>query len=157
MATFISLRISGMGDERASSLEIERGGTLRIVGALRHGEQIEPATPADAKLLREWAERSETRAARDTLEGMTQARWDSLTEAERHRLRSDAGLSPQLRGLEGWRVEVETTYGETRRFIVGRSTGWVPCHLEIARANSSGGMPAEKHYKSVRRLYKVRG
>lgn len=48
-------------------------------------------------------------------------------------------LTPQLRGLEGRRVEVVDCYGEKRRFIVGRSTGWMPCHIEIARRTSSGG------------------
>jgi hypothetical protein len=70
--------------------------------------------------------------------------------------RSAVGLSPQLIGLEGWRVEVVTTYGETRRFIVGKSTGWMPIHLEIARRDSSGGGGAERQYKSVRALYKSR-
>lgn len=60
-----------------------------------------------------------------------------------------AGLTKQLKGLEGRRVEVITMYGEKRRFIVGRSTGWMPAHLEIPRANSSGGMSAEQEYKSV--------
>ena len=48
-------------------------------------------------------------------------------------------LTPQLVGLEGKRVEVVDCYGERRRFIVGRSTGWIPCHLEIVGRNSSGG------------------
>ena len=90
------------------------------------------------------------------LDGMTQQRWDRLTPAERNALRSDAGLTPQLMGLEGWRVEVVTDYGETERFIVGRSTVWRPCHIELARRNSSGGIGAARHYVSVRRLYKVR-
>ena len=30
-------------------------------------------------------------------------------------------LSPQLIGIEGWRVEVVTDYDETKRFIVGKS------------------------------------
>lgn len=63
--------------------------------------------------------------------------------------RAKSGLSPQLVGLEGRRVEVVTEYGETRRFQVGKSTGWIPCHLEIARRNSSGGGAADKRYKSV--------
>lgn len=92
----------------------------------------------------------------NTLDGMTQTRWDSLSAAERAELRSDAGLTPQLIGLEGWRVEVETTYGETRRFIVGRSTGWIPCHIERKLRTSSGGYGAEKEYKSVRRIERVR-
>jgi hypothetical protein len=70
--------------------------------------------------------------------------------------RCDADLSPQLVGLEGWRVEVVTTYGETRRFIVGKSTGWAPCHFEIATRRSHGGIAAEREYASVRRLYKAR-
>lgn len=58
-------------------------------------------------------------------------------------------LSPQLIGLEGRRVEVVDVYGEKRRFKVGKSTGWIPCHLELARANSIGGPCADKTYKSV--------
>jgi hypothetical protein len=65
-----------------------------------------------------------------------------------------SSLSPQLTGLEGWRVEVVTTYGETRRFYVGMSTGWQPVHLEIARRDSSGGGAADREYASVRKLYK---
>jgi hypothetical protein len=92
----------------------------------------------------------------DPLRNMTQAKWDALSDAERRELRSDAGLTPQLIGLEGWRVEVETTYGETRRFIVGRSTGWIPCHIELKLATSRGGMAASREYKSVRKIRKVR-
>ncbi len=76
----------------------------------------------------------------------------NATEA---RPRTTDQLSPQLVGLEDARVEVVTTYGETRRFIVGKSTGWAPIHLEIARRDSSGGFAAEKEYASVRFLYQV--
>lgn len=55
--------------------------------------------------------------------------------------RCDAQLVPELKGLEGKRVEVLDRYGERRRFIVGRSTGWIPVHLEIANARSHGGGP----------------
>ena len=48
-------------------------------------------------------------------------------------------LTPQLIGLEGRRVEVVDCDGQRRRFQVGKSTGWMPCHLEIARRNSGGG------------------
>jgi hypothetical protein len=65
-------------------------------------------------------------------------------------------LSPQLIGLEGWRVEVEEDYGERKRFIVGKSTGWLPIHLEIASRRSHGGMAADRIYKTVRRLERVR-
>jgi len=57
----------------------------------------------------------------------------------RNNLRCPAELTPQLIGLEGKRVEVVDRYGQRRRFIVGKSTGWQPCHLEIARRDSSGG------------------
>lgn len=87
---------------------------------------------------------------------MTQAKWDSMNEMQKAQARDLSGLSRQLCGCEGWRVEVVTTYGEKRRFIVGRSTGWKPCHLEISRRNSWGGGPAEKEYQSIRKLYLVR-
>lgn len=48
-------------------------------------------------------------------------------------------LTPQLIGLEGKRVEVEDNFGEVRRFWVGRSTGWIPIHLEITRNGNHGG------------------
>ena len=53
--------------------------------------------------------------------------------------RCPAELPPQLTGLEGKRVEVIDRHGERRRFLVGKSTGWMPCHLEIARSNNTGG------------------
>ena len=94
-----------------------------------------------------------------TLEGMTQQRWDAMTDFQRSTLRDYSGLSTQLLGLEGWRVEVVTDWGDgdmvTSRFIVGRSTGWRPCHLEIPRRDSSGGQPASKQYVSVRKLYRA--
>lgn len=70
--------------------------------------------------------------------------------------RAVADLSPQLVGLEGCRVEAVTEYDETRRFIVGKSTGPIPCHLEIKRRDSSGGTPADREYKSVKVLERVR-
>jgi hypothetical protein len=47
--------------------------------------------------------------------------------------------TPQLRGLEHRRVEVVDKYGEKRRFWVGKSTGWMPIHLEIHNTRSTGG------------------
>ena len=92
----------------------------------------------------------------NTLQGMTQAKWDSLSPAQRTALRSDANLTKQLVGLEGWRVEVVTTYGEKRRFIVGRSTGWIPCHIEIKTRVSHGGGGADREYVSVTKIRKER-
>lgn len=65
--------------------------------------------------------------------------------------RCDVELVPELVGLEGSRVEVVDCYGDKRRFIVGKSSGWMPCHLEILRRNSSGGgCVTGAPFKSVR-------
>jgi len=53
--------------------------------------------------------------------------------------RCPACLTPELVGREGMRVEVIANGEPRRRFWVGRSTGWLPIHLEIARRDSSGG------------------
>jgi len=93
----------------------------------------------------------------DKLKDMTQARWDAMTPAQRDAIRSPAGLTKQLIGLEGWRVEVESIMtGEKRRFIVGRSSGWIPCHIELLKRNSRGGISASHEYKSVRAIKKIR-
>lgn len=64
--------------------------------------------------------------------------------------RCNVELSKQLIGLEHKRVEVEDNNGEKRRFWVGKSTGWMPCHLEVHNRRSSGGPAADRDYKSVR-------
>jgi len=87
---------------------------------------------------------------------MNSTTWANLTENERATQRDNSGLTAQLCGLEGFRVEVVTSYGEKRRFIVGKSTGWKPCHLELNNRRSSGGGSAEKSYASVTQLYKAR-
>ena len=59
-------------------------------------------------------------------------------------------LTPQLIGLEGCRVEVVDVHGTRRRFKVGKSTGWIPCHLELVNARStSGGAVYGAPFKSV--------
>lgn len=56
--------------------------------------------------------------------------------------RAPIELEPRLVGLEGRRVEVTSRDGRKRRFRVGRSMGWTPVHLEIARRDSTGGPAA---------------
>lgn len=87
---------------------------------------------------------------------MDYATWQSLTLQQRIEQSDLSGLSPQLINWKGWRVEVVTMYGETRRFIVGISTGWKPCHLEIKTRRSMGGWHADKEYQSVKPLYIAR-
>ncbi|QGF21029.1 DNA A-C-terminal domain containing protein [Pectobacterium phage MA12] len=70
---------------------------------------------------------------------------DAVICAARHhavstQTRCDAFLSDQLVGKEGDRVEVVDATGMKRRFYVGRSTGWMPSHLEIATRRSYGGV-----------------
>lgn len=58
---------------------------------------------------------------------------------EKTRWRSQAELTPQLIGLEGYRVEVVDCYGDKRKFQVGKSTGWMPCHIELKTSRSHDG------------------
>lgn len=37
------------------------------------------------------------------------------------------------------RIERIDNDGNRERFYIGKSTGWVPCYLEIKKSNSSGG------------------
>ena len=53
--------------------------------------------------------------------------------------RSQSDLYKPFIGNEGKRVEVVYTWGEKERFIIGRSTGWIPCHITIKRKDSYGG------------------
>lgn len=65
------------------------------------------------------------------------------------KVRCNIELCPQLIGLENRRVEVKER-NETRRFWVGKSTGWMPTHLEIKRYTSSGGMAVIGPFDSVK-------
>ena len=69
---------------------------------------------------------------------------------------TDEGLTAQLIGLEGWRVEVEPMMGgRKRRFVVERTKEARPIHLELSQRRSSSGRCADRTYKSVRKLYRV--
>jgi hypothetical protein len=62
-------------------------------------------------------------------------------------------LLPILVGLDGRRVEVWDHDGRKRRFIVGKSTGWMPIHLEIHNRRSHGGPACDSRgYESVREV-----
>jgi hypothetical protein len=91
-----------------------------------------------------------------SLDGMTQQRWDSLSHAQRAASRDLGGLTKQFVGLEGCRVEVTDKYGDTRRFIVGISTGWRPRNIEVKTARSDGGIAADSEYTKVTVIRRVR-
>jgi len=70
--------------------------------------------------------------------------YDSLCEVVRQRnlktgWRSKSELTPQLIGLEGAVVQVIDSNDENRTFIVGKSTGFIPCHLELECYLADGG------------------
>ena len=76
---------------------------------------------------------------------------------DRDGFRSEVELTPQLKGYEGFRVEVMMQDGRKRRFIVGKSTGWIPCHLEVKASNHHGGHAVYgAPFKSVRIVERVR-
>lgn len=52
--------------------------------------------------------------------------------------RCPAELCPQLIGLEGRRVSA-LYFGERVRFNVGKSTGWLPCHIRLHNRAAQGG------------------
>jgi hypothetical protein len=85
------------------------------------------------------------------------AAWDKMRPWQKDICRDMTGLHWALVGLEGWRVELVYGGGWKERGIVSRSTGWKPCHIMLARRDSSGGggvSPASSF--TLRKLYKVR-
>lgn len=63
-----------------------------------------------------------------------------------------AYLSPQLVGLEGWSVEVVDTPGAApRQFVVGRTPGWTPHHVEVVHIKLS----RRAHHRRARMKYHV--
>lgn len=80
--------------------------------------------------------------ARGTLERYAQ--YEQLVDRARFHSQSTGyrftcSLIQQLINLEGKRVELTYPSGEKSRFYVGKSTGWMPCHLEIKTSRSTGG------------------
>lgn len=111
------------------------------------GRGVLPTSYLERELEAVRAQRG-TLAAYDTLINLRD-RLKAACEADGDR--AAAGLTPQLVGLEGHRVEVEDN-GQRRRFIVGKTTGWMPCHLEIKTTRSALGEAARREYASVRDL-----
>ena len=72
-------------------------------------------------------------------EKMTQGRWDRMTPEQKNVVRDLGLLVPELIGLEGWRIEARYPDGATERFYVGRSTGWMPCHIAVKTRRSCDG------------------
>ena len=58
---------------------------------------------------------------------------------EEHGIQFTSELEPVFIGKEGRRVKVTDCYDDTRTFTIGKSTGFIPCHIELKRRNSRGG------------------
>jgi len=54
--------------------------------------------------------------------------------------RSKSELIPEFIGHEGRRVLLTDCYGQTSRFIIGKTTGFIPCHIELKRRDSISGV-----------------
>lgn len=90
---------------------------------------------------------------------MTQQIWDKMSPAQRDLARDNSNLIPQLIGCEGYRCEIKFANGSTKRFIVGKTTGWKPAHLFMARSNQHGSSILGHDFGpvlAVRKLEKVR-
>lgn len=67
--------------------------------------------------------------------------------------KSKSELIPEFIGKEGKKVEVVTSYGTKERYIIGKSTSFIPCHLELKQRNSSGGGSVTGYpFKSIKFL-----
>ncbi len=75
-----------------------------------------------------------------------------IVEREYHRTgwRSSSELTPALIGLEGKTVEIEYTWGEKIIGKVGKSTGFIPCHLLLEFGKNYGDAISPDSVKSVR-------
>jgi hypothetical protein len=66
----------------------------------------------------------------------------AMTEGRAHYQRTGercfADCDSRVRDLVGRQVDVHSTNGETRRFTIGRSSGWMPCLLEIQDGDNFG-------------------
>ena len=98
----------------------------------------------------------------DHLDGMTQEKWNRLSETERHELR-DFSPHPMLEDARMHRCRVEITFGDgsKMRGYVGLTTGWRPVYLLLHNARSvSSSVTLEgarlAAIRSVRRTYPIR-
>jgi len=89
--------------------------------------------------------------------------YNRLVEVVRDRnkrtgFRSNTGLVPQLIGYEGWKVKVINRFGEKKSFIVGKSLGWIPCHIGLKTINSRDGddLITDSPFKSFTPVSRIR-
>jgi hypothetical protein len=78
------------------------------------------------------------------------AAWNGATTAQREAMRDNSELNQSLLLFKGCRVEATDENGETSRFWVGQSTGWIPCTLLIHNTRSMGGDPAYGVYSNIK-------
>lgn len=140
--------------DRIKRMAIELAGRGVLPAEYMEVDDIEALAAGDMAAVRQLLPERGSMRAYDTMQLLTE-RLESVCKEQHDRAVFD--LSPQLMGLEGWRVEVVDKPGDKpRRFIVGRSTGWAPCHLEISRRTANGGGAARHEYHHVREIEQVR-
>jgi hypothetical protein len=140
--------------DRIKRMAIELAGRGVLPSEYIDVDDLDMLAEGDMAAVRELLPERGSMRAYDIMQILT-AQLKSACETDRDRAVFD--LSPQLMGLEGMRVEVVDKPGDKpRRFIVGKSTGWAPCHLEILRRTSHGGGPARREYHHVREIERVR-
>lgn len=107
-----------------------------------------PNLPPDSALIH----------AQGTLEGYSLYsslldRASSLRASRNPRLQCPIQLTPQLIPHEGHWVEVLDSHDDRRSFFVAKSSGWMPCHLELPSPRAYSGPAAMgAPYKSITRL-----
>lgn len=140
--------------DRIKRMAIELAGRGVLPREYMDVDDLEALTEGDMAAVRKILPRRGTMQAYDVMQLLTE-RLESVCKEQGDRAVFD--LSPQLMGLEGMRVEVVDHEGDKpRRFIVGKSTGWAPCHLEISRRTANGGGAARREYHHVREIERVR-
>ena len=113
------------------------------------GEYGKTATVISAEQMQQEQQRNPL----DTYYSLLETQNRAFVRHKRTGWRSKTGLSKQLTGLEGRVVEVVPEggdYDQRRTFIVGKTGGWIPCHLEIEDSSEDGGGSADRRYHSVR-------
>ena len=69
---------------------------------------------------------------------------DTMRQGQEHNQktgkRCNVELIPELIGMEGCIVDHTKPDGQKQRYKVGKSTGWMPCHLAMSK-RGRGGIP----------------
>ena len=106
-----------------------------------NGEQLEfVATEEEAKRYKNISNLIFKEYDKSEIKKIDVALWNDYTKKYFNEVTYDSYLE-QLKDNNN-RVEITYNFGdeeETSRCYIGKSTGWIPCYLEIKKSNSTGG------------------